>query len=448
MSPKFLTAAGIRQLARQRLKEEEKDQAPLRLPVSGAARLEKTKKALEQIAATAGRAKNAPQLEWMWGAFEKSAIDQVILAVSEDDVDGGEEMQLLCATLGLGVIDVHYYSTRKKTSPKTYVTAGFVDSLRESLQATESAALVIDAPLRPGQVRNLEEELKAPVVDRQAIILAIFEMHAKTKMAKMQVELARLKYLQPRLTGIWMGLSRQSGGKGGLGGRGQGETRLELDRRVLKERVSTLTAKLKEAEKAYVTQSSRRTGLPRVALVGYTNAGKSTLMRVLTRTQVEVENKLFCTLDTTVRPLVPPTQPKILVSDTVGFVRDLPHDLVASFRSTLREALDSQLILHVVDLSHPQWRQQVETTNAVLSEIGADEIPKILVLNKVDRIGSALRVRQSEVARFCASLEGYVGRLFISAQKKQGIAALRDELVSHFGAAEPAWAQTQEDPEA
>ena len=466
MNPrKVWTAGAIRKLARQRLKEAEA-KAPLTplnrepsevfapRPPRGRALdfLEETAQASEDELAeaelelppplSAPRAdgiREKAELEWMWGRFEKSLGNRVLLAAPAESPEAGDEMQLLCETLGLEVVGLHEYTTRRRPSPATYIGSGTLDKIRDELREAQAAAIVMDAPLSPVQVRNMEEHLKAPVVDRQGVILAIFELHAKTKLAKMQVELARLKYLQPRLSGLWMGLSRQTGSKGGMKGRGLGETRLELDRRVVKDRIAFLTKKLRESQKAFDVQSARRSKLPRVALVGYTNAGKSTLMRVLTKADVEVEDKLFCTLDTTVRPLVPPTEPRILISDTVGFVRDLPHDLVASFRSTLREAVGSGLILHVVDVSHPNWAEHFETTESVLAEIDAGEIPRVLVLNKVDALGDSRRLRLSRATRLLAGDARYVGTVMTSALTREGVAELKEQLTEFFAAGEPAW---------
>lgn len=440
---KLWTSAAIRNLARKRLKEAEEAELPAALRPKPESETPAPAKKARSAREADPRLKmaynpNESKLEWMWGRFERAHGNRVLLAVPGDDPDGGEEMVLLCETLGLDVVDIVFYHVREKPSAATYLGSGSLEEMHVRMRKLGAAALVMDAPLSPSQLVNVEEIVKSAVVDRQGVILAIFELHAKTRLAKMQVELARLKYLQPRLAGIWMGLSRQSGG-GGVKGRGQGETRLELDRRVVKNRISALTKKLKEAERVYATQSARRHELARVALVGYTNAGKSTLMRRLTKTDAEVEDKLFSTLDTTVRPLAPPTEPKILVSDTVGFVRDLPPDLVASFKSTLREALDSQLILHVLDISHPRWKDHIRTTDEVLEEIGAKDIRKILVLNKVDLVGESLRLRLSEVNRFLAARPGYLAKVPVSALTEEGLGSLRVELMRAFEARDAEW---------
>jgi len=301
----------------------------------------------------------------------------------------------------------------------------------------------LDAPLKPGQVKNLEKALKVSVVDRHALILSIFQAHAQSRLAQRQVELAQLKYLLPRLSGVWLGLSRQRGAKGGLGGRGLGETRLELDRRVVKDRIAFLTKKLKDAEKSFRVQSAGRSNLPRVALVGYTNAGKSTLMQQLTRAPVYIEDKLFATLETTVRKLNPPTRPQILVSDTVGFVRELPHDLVASFKSTLAEAVESRVLLHVVDVHDPEWAQHFRTTEEVLEEIGASGVKKILVLNKCDELRVSPKIRESQAKRMIGEDSNYLGVISISARKNEGVDELKHILIEECNAEIPDWVKVE-----
>jgi GTPase len=378
-----------------------------------------------------------------WNQFEESVGNRVVTVMSpqwnsqffsEDET----EIERLCSTLDLEVCDSLVLRSREPDAA-TYVGSGQLSRIRKALQLHNASALVVDAPLKPSQVKNLEKALKLPVVDREGVILSIFQAHASTRLAQMQVEVAQLKYLLPRLSGVWMGLSRQRGAKGGLGGRGLGETRLELDRRVVKDRINFISKKLLDAEKSFRVQSAKRSQLPRVALVGYTNAGKSTLMQKLTRAPVHIEDKLFATLDTTIRMLNPPTKPQILLSDTVGFVRDLPHDLVASFKSTLAEAVSSRLLLHVLDVSHPAWKEQFETTEKVLEEIGAAGIPKILVLNKSDNLKVAVRLRESQTARIIKEREDYVGRYSISATTGEGIESLKEEIRRLCGAEVPEW---------
>ncbi|MBP7844636.1 MAG: GTPase HflX [Proteobacteria bacterium] len=377
--------------------------------------------------------------EFLWGRFEKSYGDKVVIVVPDSLYDEGEEMKRLCESLGMKCQEIIRVGEPREVSPSTYLGTGKLELIQNRLKENPVQAVVFELSLSAVQVRNLEDCFKIPVLDRQAVILSIFKHHAQTHLAKLQVELAQLKYLQSRLSGLWMGLSRQRGGKGGLKGRGQGETRLELDRRVVKDRISILTRKLKEAGEAFSVQSSRRSSLPRVALVGYTNAGKSTLMQRLTKAPVKTEDKLFCTLDTTIRPLSPPTEPRILVSDTVGFVRDIPTELVHSFKSTLREAIESRLIIHVLDFSHPAWKEQFETTEKVLEEIGALDIPRLFVLNKMDRLSEGAFLRRAQVLRSLKHDYPKVQIAMVSALTGQGIPELRDIIVQSCQAGEAPW---------
>jgi GTP-binding protein HflX len=242
--------------------------------------------------------------------------------------------------------------------------------------------VVVDHELSPMQLRNLERALDCEVIDRTGVIVEIFHRHASSREARLQVEIARLTYVAPRL--------RETGGgerqKGGIGQKGAGESSVELDRRKIRDRIAELRAELASIEGERETRRAKRKEQLRVALVGYTNAGKSSMMRALTGSEVYVADKLFATLDTTVRALHPETRPRILVSDTVGFIKKLPHDLVASFRSTLDEALEASLLLHVVDAADPDFRNQLRVTREVLADIGADDVPSRLVLNKIDKV--------------------------------------------------------------
>jgi GTP-binding protein HflX len=263
------------------------------------------------------------------------------------------------------------------------------DSLEAELDdETESepkraVTVIVDHDLSPTQMRNLEQATGVEVLDRSMVILSIFQRHARTREAKIQVEIARLIYMAPRLRETHADVERQ---RGGIGGKGAGESALELGRRAARDRIAELRRTLVGVQREAETQRSRRSGrsTPTVALVGYTNAGKSRLMRALTNDPMYVADQLFATLDTTVRALVPETRPRILISDTVGFIKDLPHDLVASFRSTLEEAKDANLHLHVVDAADPAMRDQYRVTRRVLGEIGAAEHPRLLILNKSD----------------------------------------------------------------
>ena len=300
-------------------------------------------------------------------------------------------------------------------------TGAELDVHLDTAEASKQRAdlIVIDHELSPSQARNLERATGAPVLDRTGVIVEIFHRHAQSREARLQVEIARLVYLVPRM--------RDSGNaerqRGGIGGKGAGESALELDRRKVRDRIAQLRAELASIEREQGTRRSRRADQLRVALVGYTNAGKSSLMRALTGSDVLVADKLFATLDTTVRALHPDTTPRVLVSDTVGFIKKLPHDLVASFRSTLDEALEASLLLLVVDASDATFRAQLAVTRGVLTEIGAQEVPWRLLLNKIDRVPQedreALRIE-------------FPDALSLSAHDTADVEALHGFIVSWF----------------
>ncbi len=277
--------------------------------------------------------------------------------------------------------------------------------------------VVVDCELSPSQLRNLESATGVTVLDRTGVIIEIFGRHARTRSARLQVEIAKLIYLAPRLRET--GTQKQMGG----GGVGAGETKLELDRRHVRDRIKELKHELASVENEHLIRRARRDQESSVALVGYTNAGKSSLMRALTGSEVLVADKLFATLDTTVRPITPETHPKILISDTVGFIKKLPHDLVASFRSTLDEALHASLLLFVVDASDPTFRSQLEVTQSVLKEVGATEHPSWIVLNKRDR----LKAEELESLK-----KEFPEGVFISALNKEDVAKLRIRLIEFF----------------
>jgi len=285
--------------------------------------------------------------------------------------------------------------------------------------AVRASVVLVDHDLSPSQARNLERATSAEVLDRSAVILAIFQRHARSREARLQVEIARLSYWAPRVR-------EQSGGKdrqgGGIGGRGAGESNLELDRRKLRDRIAELRAEIKAIEHEAGVRRQRREEQNKVALVGYTNAGKSSLMRALTGSGVAVADRLFATLDTTVRALQPETKPRVLVSDTVGFIKKLPHELVASFRSTLDEARDAELLLHVVDAADAAFPAQIEVTRAVLDEIGARG-PRLLLLNKIDRVDAARR----EALR-----SEYPDALLLSAKDPEDVAHLHGRIRDFF----------------
>jgi GTP-binding protein HflX len=284
-----------------------------------------------------------------------------------------------------------------------------------------ATVVVIDHELSPRQLRNIEGATSAAeVLDRTGVIIEIFHRHASSRPARLQVEIARLTYVAPRLRATGGG-ERQ---RGGIGLRGAGESALELDRRKIRDRISELKAELAAIDDESKTRRARRQEAPRVALVGYTNAGKSSLMRALTGSHVLVADKLFATLDTTVRALWPESRPRILVSDTVGFIKKLPHDLVASFRSTLDEALEASLLLHIVDAADPVFRAQMQVTREVLEEIGAD-VPWILVLNKIDKVAQTQR---DEL------LKEFPAALLVSAKDPADVRRVRDAVIGAFEA--------------
>jgi GTP-binding protein HflX len=282
------------------------------------------------------------------------------------------------------------------------------------------AVVLVDHDLAPSQARNLERACEAEVIDRSGVILAIFQRHARSREARLQVEIARLQYVAPRLRETGLGEDRQGGG---IGGKGAGETSAELDKRKIRDRIAELRQELAAIERESGTRRKRRGEMNKVALVGYTNAGKSSWMRALTGSQVLVQDKLFATLDTTVRALQPETTPRILVSDTVGFIKKLPHDLVASFRSTLDEARECGLLVQIVDASDAAFPAQIEVTREVLDSIGANESPRLLVLNKSDRVDAAARERLAAE---------YQGALLLSVRDPADVARLRARLVEHF----------------
>jgi GTP-binding protein HflX len=287
-------------------------------------------------------------------------------------------------------------------------------------------AVLVDHDISPSQARNLEKATGVEVLDRTAVILEIFRRHARSRAAKAQVEIVRLQYTVPRLREQGKGKDRQ---RGGIGGKGAGESSLELDRRKIRDRIAELTRELQALAEEQRTQRARRRDMSRVALVGYTNAGKSTLMRALTGSEVYVADRLFATLDTTVRPLVPEARPRVLLSDTVGFIDKLPHGLVASFKSTLDEALEAGLLAQVIDASDPNFERQLQVTTEVLAEIGAGDVPRLLVFNKIDRVGGS----EAEASVTHTLLERWPNAVVLSARRPADVARLHARIVAFFG---------------
>lgn len=354
------------------------------------------------------------------------------------------ELRELAKTLGYTVVKT-FVQKRLNFDMKAYLGTGKRQEIRDfvnhqaeyaELDTTSSEGwdidtLLVDHEISPSQARNLEKEVDCEVMDRTMVILEIFHRNARSRAARAQVEIARLGYMAPRLREAAKLAGPQGRQRSGEGGRGAGESHTELDRRKIRDRIAELQQEIVAMEVERKTQRARRQerkGLAAVALVGYTNAGKSTLMRALTGSEVLVANKLFATLDTTVRALYPESVPRVLVSDTVGFIKNLPHGLVASFKSTLDEALDASLLLHVIDASDPGFIRQLEVTDEVLEEIGAHEVPRIRVFNKIDYVGDATAQAECE-----ANLRAkYPDCIVMSARRPDDVAKLHQVIVTFF----------------
>lgn len=306
-------------------------------------------------------------------------------------------------------------------NPKTFIGSGKVEELKHAVLHHSPEVVIFDEELSPRQNRELEKILKCRVIDRPWLILEIFSHHARTREAKTQVELARLKYALPRLTKMWGHLSRQ---RGGIGMKDVGETQIQLDQRMIRNEIHKLEKKLKQIDREKKTQRKSRQGTFKVALVGYTNVGKSSLMNKLTGANTLVENKLFATLDPTVRKIKKNFPYPVLLSDTVGLINKLPHDLVASFKSTLDEVRDADLLIHVVDISHPEHKNQLQTTDDLLIQMGMDKIEVILVFNKIDSIEDIEILEQAH--------EKFPSAISISCKKNEGIDVLRQKIIIQY----------------
>ena len=313
--------------------------------------------------------------------FEKSIVVGIVTQnQSEDKLNEYlDELEFLTFTAG-GTIVKRFSQKMDKPNPKTFVGTGKLEEIKYYIKDNDITTVIFDDELTPSQSKNITKELDCKVLDRTNLILDIFAQRAETSYARTQVELAQCQYLLPRLTGMWTHLERQ---KGGIGMRGPGETEIETDRRIVRDRISLLKDKIKVIDKQMATQRSNRGAMVRVALVGYTNVGKSTLMNAVGKSDVFVENKLFATLDTTVRKTVIKNLP-FLLSDTVGFIRKLPTQLVESFKSTLDEVREADLLLHVVDISHPEFEDHIASVNKILLDIKSADKPTIMVFNKID----------------------------------------------------------------
>lgn len=345
-----------------------------------------------------------------------------------------DELTFLAETAGVEG-DKHFVQKMMRPDSRTYVGSGKLGELREYIEQNEINLVIFDDELSPAQLKNLDKELGVKILDRTSLILDIFAQRAKTAYAKTQVELAQYQYLLPRLTRMWTHLERQ---RGGIGMRGPGESQIETDRRIILDKISRLKAQLGKIDKQMASQRGNRGNMVRIALVGYTNVGKSTIMNLLAKSEVFAENKLFATLDTTVRKVVIENVP-FLLSDTVGFIRKLPHQLVESFKSTLDEVREADILMHVVDISHPNFEEQIKVVKETLREIGAGEKPVYMVFNKID---AYTYIEQDEFSiaekRSCNySLEELkhswmfkenTPAIFISAREKQHIDKLRNDL--------------------
>ena len=303
-----------------------------------------------------------------------------------------DELALLADTAGATVVD-RVIQERSSPSPRFFIGGGKAEEIAEMVGAQKLDLVIFDDDLSPAQMRNLEQVIKTRILDRSGLILDIFAGRARTREAKTQVELAQLEYLMPRLTRRWTHLSRQAGGIGtrgpGIGARGPGETQLEIDRRKMRKRIGDLSKSLETIAKRRGVERKGRRDEFKVTFVGYTNTGKSTLMHALSGAEVFVENRLFATLDSTTRAVDLGENRKVLLTDTVGFIRKLPHHLMASFRSTLEEAVEADLLLHVVDVSHPQCEDQIMAANEVLDDLGIAEHPAVIVFNKMDLLDTS-----------------------------------------------------------
>jgi len=347
---------------------------------------------------------------------ERAVLVRLGIGAPVDPEDLEEFRQL---ALSAGVQPVATVTGRRdRPDPRYFMGSGKAEELRAVAESEGAEVILVDHALSPSQERNLEKLIGRRVLDRNGLILDIFAQRARSAEGKLEVELAQLKHISSRLVRGWTHLERQRGRGGGVGLRGPGETQLETDRRLVAKRIHVLERRLEKLKQQRETGRQMRAEIPvpSVALVGYTNAGKSTLFRALTGTEAYVADQLFATLDPTVRRMMLPGGAGVVVADTVGFIRELPHELVAAFQSTLTEAREATLLLHVVDASDPRREERVEQVNRVLAEIGADRIPQVLVYNKIDRLGVPPRVERDA--------EGRAHTVWISAEKRLGLDAL------------------------
>ena len=343
-----------------------------------------------------------------------------------------DELEFLAETAGATTIK-KFLQKLPMIHPRTFVGTGKLQEIKEFIKEHSIELVIFDDELTPSQLRNIERELECKILDRNILILDIFASRARSSHAKTQVELAQLQYMLPRLTRLWTHLERQ---KGGIGLRGPGESQIESDRRIIQTRISLMKEKLKEIDKQMSIQRGNRGQLVRVALVGYTNVGKSTIMNLLSKSEVFAENKLFATLDTTVRKVVIENLP-FLLTDTVGFIRKLPHQLVESFKSTLDEVREADLLIHIIDISHPNFEDQYNVVNETLNELDKTEKPVILVFNKIDAYKAVEQIEDDpnprkeenfsleELKKSWMAKMNNTNCVFISAQDKENIEELK-----------------------
>lgn len=384
-------------------------------PTTGSLDLE-ARHALKRVAGLSTELEDISEVEYRQLRLERVVLVGVWTEGSATDAENAmAELALLAETAGAQVLDA-LYQRRQKPDPATYVGSGKVEGLREVVQSTGADTVICDGELAPNQLRNLEDKLKVKVVDRTALILDIFAQHAKSKEGQAQVELAQLSYMKQRLRGWGGNLSRQAGGRvgadgGGIGGRGPGETKIETDRRRINDKIAKLRRELAAMKGTRDTKRAdrRRHRIPSVAIAGYTNAGKSSLLNRLTGSGVLVEDALFATLDPTTRRTTTSDGRVYTMSDTVGFVRHLPHQLVEAFRSTLEEVADSDLVLHVVDGSHPDPEGQIHAVREVFAEIGATGVPEIIVVNKADQADPLVLARLRAREPHCVVVSAKTG---------------------------------------
>ncbi len=344
-----------------------------------------------------------------------------------------DELEFLAETAGATSVK-RFTQKLPMANPRTFVGTGKLEEIKEYVKEHGIELVIFDDELSPSQLRNIERELECKILDRNILILDIFASRARTSHAKTQVELAQMQYMLPRLKRLWTHLERQ---KGGIGLRGPGESQIETDRRIIQTRIALLKEKLKEIDKQMSVQRGNRGQLVRVALVGYTNVGKSTLMNLLSKSEVFAENKLFATLDTTVRKVVIENLP-FLLTDTVGFIRKLPHQLVESFKSTLDEVREADLLIHVVDISHPTFEDQLHIVNETLAELDNKDKPMILVFNKIDAYQHNPENEEGANMTLEELKKTWMNRLpatkciFISATDKENVEELKETMYSEI----------------